>query len=158
MSEGAKGEKAAQRKRVPIREDFFTSLSQPLEQVRLRGCRCRSCGQAFLGSMVACENCQSQELEEIVLSPRGKLYTYTVLRSRPPGDYRGPEPFQPFAAAMVELPEGLSILAPLKDCSLDRVKVGMPLELVVEPLYVDAEGNEVISYKFRPVPEERGKR
>jgi len=148
----------AQPKRVPIREGFLTSLSQPLEKVRLKGCRCRSCGQAFLGSMLACESCQSQELDEIVLGDRGKLYTYTVLRNRPPGDYKGPEPFQAFAAAMVELPEGLCVLSALKDCDLERLKIGMPLELVVEPLYKDGDGNEVITYKFRPVPEERGKR
>lgn len=148
----------AQPKRVPIREGFFTSLSQPLEQVRLKGCRCRTCGQAFLGSMLACENCQGQELEEIVFSDRGNLYTYTILRNRPPGDYRGVEPFQPFAAAMVELPEGVCVLSVLKDCDLEGLKVGMPLELVVEPLYKDGEGNEVITYKFRPVPEKRGKR
>ena len=157
MREKSKSPGAAPpKKRVPVREGFFTSLDKPLEQIQLKGCRCRSCGQAFLGPMAACENCQSPDLEEIALSRRGKLYTYTVLRNKPPGDYKGPEPFQPFAAAMVELPEGLCILSPLKDCNFERLKVGTPLELVVEPLYVDGEGNEVIAYKFRPVQAERG--
>lgn len=138
-------------KRIGVREDFFTDLSQPLDQVRLKGKRCRSCGQAFLGEMLVCDKCQSQDLEDIVLSDRGKLYTYTVLRNRPPGDYKGPDPFVPFALAMVELPEGVRVLSPLTGCDVEDLKVGTDLELVIEKLYEDEEGNEVIAYKFKPI-------
>ncbi|MBI4308431.1 MAG: Zn-ribbon domain-containing OB-fold protein [Chloroflexi bacterium] len=141
----------AARKRVPVREGFFDSLDQPLENVHLVGSRCRSCRYVFFGRRTGCENCGSEALEDITLSRRGVIWSYTVQRYHPPGDYKGPEPFQPFAVAAVELPEEVRVLAPLTGIDVDRVKVGMNVELVVEPLYQDANGNEVIAYKFRPV-------
>ena len=54
------------------------------------------------------------------------------------------------AVAAVELPEEVRVLAPLAGVAPDKVKVGMAVELVVEPYYTDGDGNEVIAYKFRP--------
>lgn len=139
------------KKLVPIREDFFTAPLWPLEQVKLKGTRCRSCGETFLGKRPACENCQSEDMEEVALSKRGKVYSYTANRYRPPGDYIGPDPYVPFAVGLVELPEGLRILSPLKDCDINSVKIGMDVELVVEKLHQDADGNDVITFRFRPV-------
>jgi hypothetical protein len=144
------------KRRVPIKEGLFTQPLHPLRRVRLLGSRCHSCGETFLGKVAACENCQSRDLEEMALSRRGTLYTYTIIRHRPPGDYIGPEPFVPYAVGMVELPEGLRILAVLTGCDIEQLRIGMELELVVEKLYQDAEGNEVITYKFRPVEAEEG--
>lgn len=123
----------------------------PLEDVRLRGMRCSNCGQAFLGDHTTCEQCMNESFEEVVYSRQGQLWSYTVLRHRPPGDYKGPEPYEPFAVGWVALPEKLMVLSPLADCPLDEVRVGMELELTVRTLYEDEEGNDVIAYKFRPV-------
>ena len=138
--------------KIPIREGFFTWPLEPPEQVRLMGSRCQSCGETFLGKVVGCLNCQSTNLEDIVLSNRSKLWSYTVARHRPLGDYKGPDP--PLAIGMVELPEGLRILSILRDCEVDALKVGMDLELQVERLYEDAEGNDVMSFAFRPTKKE----
>ena len=136
---------------IAVREDLFTTPLSPPEQVRLKGSKCRVCGEVFLGKSSACGNCAGEDLEEKVLSPRGKLWTYTVLRNRPPGDYKGPDPFVPFALGLVEVPEGIRILSPLTDCDVDNLKIGMELELVVDKLFVDDEGNEVMSFKFKPI-------
>ena len=37
------------------------------------------------------------------------------------------------------------------DCREEDVKIGMELELVVEELFEDEEGNEVVTWKFKPV-------
>lgn len=136
---------------VPIKEGLLTSPLSPLEQVRLQGSRCRSCGEVFLGIHKGCENCQGDDLESVVLSNRGKLYSYTVIRNRPPGNYVGSEPFVPFAVGLVELPEGLRILSPLTDCDIDALEIDTDLELVIGKFYEDQEGNEVIAFKFKPV-------
>ena len=136
---------------APIREDFFATPVWPPEQVHLRGLRCRSCGEIFLGKNVGCQNCQGTDMEDVALSRRGKLYSYTIIRNRPPGSYKGPDnPFIPFAVGFVELPEGIRILSPLTGCDIEDVKVGMELELTVEKLYDDDEGNQVMAYKFKP--------
>ncbi|MDO8673426.1 MAG: Zn-ribbon domain-containing OB-fold protein [Dehalococcoidia bacterium] len=136
---------------VPIKEDLFIDILRPLAEVRLRGTRCGSCGETFFGKKLYCENCQSEDTAEIVLSNRGKIYSYTVNRYRPPGDYIGPDPYVPFAVGLVELPEGVRVLSPLKDCPVDTVKIGMEVELVVEKLFTNSEGNDVIAFKFKPV-------
>lgn len=92
-------------------------------------------------------------LEESPLSPRGKLWTYTVIRHKPPGNYKGPDPFVPFGLGLVELPEGIRVLSPLR-CDPEKMKIGMELELEVYPLYTDENQNEVMAFRFRPVQEE----
>ena len=117
---------AAGRKIKPIREDFFTTPLEPPEQVRLSGQKCLDCGEVFIGRNVVCLNCMSENLNDISLSNNGTLYSYTVIRHRPPGGYKGPDnPFVPFAEGMIELPDGLLILAPLTRCDFDDLSSSM---------------------------------
>jgi uncharacterized OB-fold protein len=140
-----------QPRRIPIREDLFTMPLDHLEAVRLRGSRCKDCGEVFLGKAPACGNCVGEKMEELILSNRGTLWSYTILRYQPPGDYRGlKDPYLPFAEGLVELPEGIRILAPLTERDFDKIKIGMPLELVVDKLYTDDDDNEVIAFSFKP--------
>ena len=37
------------------------------------------------------------------------------------------------------------------DCDLEALKMGMDVELVIEKLHEDEQGNEIITYKFRPI-------
>ena len=61
------------------------------------------------------------------------------------------EPFTPFAIGVVDLPEGLRVLGRIAVDDLKKVKIGMNVELVLERLCSDKDGNEVITWKFRPV-------
>jgi len=137
-------------KAVPVREGLFTTPLYPLEEVRIVGSKCSNCGEVMLGQALSCSNCTCEDTKFISMSNRGKLWTYTVIRHRPPGSYRGPDPFVPFAEGLVELPEGLRVLSVL-DCEIDKLKIGMELELVVYKLYENEDGNDVIAFKFKPV-------
>ncbi len=140
-----------QGERIPIREDLFTTPLDNLKEVRMKGSRCRSCGEVFMGKATYCASCTSEEMEEITLSDRGKLWTYTFIQYQPPGDYRGPtDPFIPFAEGLVELPEGIRVLAPVKECDFDKIRIGMPLELVVHELFQDDDGNQTVAFYFKP--------
>lgn len=141
-------------KKVPISQDFFTQPLEPLEKVRLKGRRCIKCGEVFLGKPDDCENCQSANLEAVVLSDKGKLYSYTVVRNRPPGDYKGEDnPFVPFAVGLVALPEGVILLSRLAKCDFNSLKIGMDVKLAVDTLYKDEKGNDVLIYTFKVVQE-----
>lgn len=133
---------------VPVRAGLLSNPLNPLEQVRIMGSRCQKCSEVMLGEVSSCANCASEDTESIPLSPRGKLWTYTVIRHRPPGKYRGPDPFVPFAEGLVELPEGIRVLSVL-DCDLDKLCIGMDLELVIFKLYVNEQGKDVIAFKFK---------
>jgi len=138
-------------KRVPITEGIFTTPLFPSDQVSLKGCRCQNCNEVLWGKRSVCENCSSEDLEDIVLSRRGRLYTYTISGHRPAGDYKGPDPFVPFGQGLIELPEGLRIVAPLTVNDPRQLKIGMEMELLVEKLYENEDGNEVMAFKFKPV-------
>jgi len=140
-----------QPKRVPIREDLFTMPLDRLDQVRMKGSRCRDCGEVFMGKATTCANCCGTGMEELTLSNKGTLWTYTIIRYQPPGDYKGPvDPFVPFVEGLVELPDGIRVVAPVKDCDFEKIRIGMPLELVVHELFQDGDGNQVVAFYFRP--------
>lgn len=140
------------KKIVPVREGLWMNSTDPKEKPQLIGSRCGDCGEIFFPKRWngICLNCQKKRLEDILLSRRGKIYSFTiVMQGRPqPAPYKGPVPY---ALAWVELPEGVRFETLLTDCDFDGLKVGMDVELVIEKLHDDDEGNEVLSYKFRPV-------
>jgi uncharacterized protein len=145
---------SSEKKRIPIKEGLFTAALDPVDQVRLMGSKCKACSEISLGSRQTCSNCGGADLEPMPLSRKGKLWTYTVIRHKPPGDYKGPNPFVPFGLGLVELPEGIQVLSPLQ-CELERIRIGMEMEVEVYPLYVDENSNEVMAFRFRPVMEGR---
>jgi uncharacterized OB-fold protein len=139
-----------EKRQIPVKEGLFTTPLSPVERVRLMGSRCQDCSEISLGKRQTCSNCGGGNLTEIPLSRKGKLWTYTVIRHKPPGDYKGPDPFVPFGLGLVEIPEGIRVLSPIQ-CDLERIKVGMELEMEVFPLYTDENQNEVMAFRFRPV-------
>ena len=133
---------------VPIKEGLFILPSSSGESPRLIGSQCRSCGEAFFPKRRFCRNCLKPDVEEIILSPRGKLLSYTKVHQAPPG-YIGKVPY---ILGKVDLPEGEHILTQIIDCDEDDLEIGMEMELVVNTMGEDGEGNEILMYFFRPVP------
>jgi hypothetical protein len=133
---------------VPFKEGCLTRPLSPLENVRLKGIKCRACGCLVLGESKHCINCTSKNVEEHIFSKYGKIYSYTIIRHAPPPPYPK-ESFKPFPAAWVELEDGLLILSEITGCGLDELNFGMPVELVVGKGWVDENGNDVIMYKFK---------
>ena len=68
------------------------------------------------------------------------------MKSQPPG-YRGP---LPYGFGVVELPEGLRVVTRLTESNLDRLRDGLAMRLVVEPLFTEDDGTAVLSYAFAP--------
>ena len=141
---------AGGKKQIPIKEGLLTTPLSPAGHVRLIGSECGDCGEISLGRRDSCSNCGGVILKDIPLSRRGRLWTYTVIRNRPPGEYKGPDPFVPFGLGLVEMPEGIRVLSPIQ-CNPERISVGMELEMEVYPLYTDDDENEVMAFRFRAV-------
>ena len=117
-------------------------------QGSLIGGYCSGCSQYHFPRLPTCPYCSASGCAERPLSRCGSLYLHTVVRNRPPG-YQGDIPF---GFGVVELPEGLRIISRLTEANLERLRFGMPMELVFTRLHRDDEGREVISYAFAPVP------
>ncbi len=137
----------AEKKRIPIRERLLTTPLSLLEDVRLLGSKCGDCGEVGLGEVSSCQNCAGDNIKVIPLSPNGKLWTYTVIRNKPPGDFKGKVPM---GEGLVELPEGIRVKSPLGG-DVEALRIGMDLEFVAYELYENASGEAVIAFRFDPV-------
>jgi uncharacterized OB-fold protein len=133
--------------RTPLRKGLLTEPLDDLAQVRLLGSRCASCGETSLGAAEVCPNCGRAGAETVPLADCGVLWSFTVVRHRPPGDYRGPQPFEPFGLGLVELPEGVRVLSPIR-CDLAELSIGMPLRFQAY-LRADPEA-DVVAFTFIP--------
>ena len=121
----------------------------------LLGTRCTTCGTYFFPRESRfCRNpaCDGTELDEVPLSRRGKVWSFTDNRYQPPPPYRSPDPFEPYAIAAVELAEEkMVVLGQLAGgASVDDLRVGQEVELVLETLYEDDE-NAYLVWKWQPV-------
>ena len=139
------------KKRIPAVEGFFT---MPPEEPHLIGSKCNSCGDYFFPRVDVCRNphCSKTEpVEDVLLSNKGKLYSFTVNHYTPP-IFHVPDPFVPYANGSVELPEKIrvtTLIGPGYD--QNNLKVGMEMEMIIDKLYEDEDGVEVVSWRFLPV-------
>jgi uncharacterized OB-fold protein len=132
----------------PVRDHLFVGDFSTLKSVHLVGSQCSGCGETSMGSADRCPNCGSPDVSHVPLSDRGVLWTFTVVRHRPPGDYRGPEPFAPFGVGLVELPEGVRVMARL-DGQIDELKVGLPMQF--RAYYrEDSQESTVLTFSYAP--------
>jgi uncharacterized OB-fold protein len=144
----AKASDGTTRERVPVRAGLLRGSLQQLEDVRLAGSACAACGETSLGATSICPNCGRDQVREVSLSTRGTLWSFTIIRHRPPGDYLGPQPFMPFGLGLVELPDGVRVLAPI-ECDIGKLQIG--LELQFKPYVRQDPEREVVAFAFEPV-------
>ena len=59
--------------------------------------------------------------------------------------------FVPFGVGYVELPGELKVETHLTESDPEGLSIGIEMELVVVPFRTDDDGNEVVTFAFRPV-------
>ena len=121
---------------------------------RLLGTQCRACGTYFFpAEKNFCGNpkCDEADLQEVELSRKGTLWSYTSANYKPPPPFVSKDPFEPFAIAAVELEqEGLTVLGQVvHGVGVDELTTGMPMELALEELYQDDE-HIYMTWKWKP--------
>jgi uncharacterized OB-fold protein len=129
--------------RVPLKEGLLTTVDDAA-CARLVGGRCPECGNVNFPMQSLCPYCSSDGCRAVSLDPHGRLEVCTTVINRPPG-YDGP---LPFGFGVVELPEGIRIIARILEP--ERSHPGAAVTLVLETLHINPDGNEVVTYAFRP--------
>lgn len=125
---------------VLFREDLFKKTP---DGYILVGNKCTRCGAVYFPKADFCTTCLSETMEEIELSKRGTLYSYTITRVRLP---KFPVPH---AIGFVTLPEKLRIFTPLV-MGDKEFQVGDTMEMVIDTLWTEEDKN-IIGYKFKAV-------
>jgi uncharacterized protein len=133
----------------PAVEGWFTTGTEPT----LLGSRCTTCATVYFPPTSGfCRHpaCDGEEFESTELSRRGRVWSYTDAQYQPPAPYVAhTDPYQPFALAAVELPEGIIVLGQVADGYTVRdLEVGAEVELVVEPL-----DDRLLVWRWKPVTE-----
>ena len=137
--------------RTPAVEGWFR---MDPDDPRLLGTRCTSCKTYFFPKETTfCRNpsCAGTEFEEVPLSRRGKLWSFTNNCYKPPAPYVARDPYETFAIAAVELErEKMVVLGQVvPEVGVEDLKAGMEMELVIDTLFEDDE-NEYMVWKWRP--------
>lgn len=142
-----------EKNRVPAVDGWLVADGE----AALLGSQCKDCKSYFFPKETFfCRNpnCKSSDFQEVALSQRGTLWSYTDNRYPPPKPYVAPDPFVPYIVAAVELDEEKMVILGqvVSGVDIDDLKVGMTMELVLDTLYED-EDNEYIIWKWKPVTE-----
>ena len=136
-------------KKIPFKENI---LGEQEGKPRMLGTHCRKCGKVSFPFRQICVFCHSREVRKAYLSDRGKLHTFTICRVPVPNMNL------PYAMGYIDLPEGVMIFSQLTQWNEKDLKIGLEMEMVQEKLKTDKDGNEVYTYKFRPVNADENQR
>jgi len=139
-------QEASPRKQKPLKPGIFSMPEKPGEKPHLVASKCSQCGTYFYPQRVVCLNCGTETLKEAPLGGRGKVYTYTIARQQLPGALVK----VPYAIAIVLMEEGCQVHTVITE-DYEKVAVDQDVEVYFEKVSEDAEGNDLLSYKFRAV-------
>ncbi len=124
-------------------------LKETENGIVLTGQKCKCCGKIAYPKRRVCPECFSDELDEYIFPRQGILHTYTCT-------YLGaPHLESPYIFGFVDFPEGIRVPALLTGCDPEGkdLHCDMPVEMVVDILNRDENGEDIYAYKFRPMKE-----
>jgi hypothetical protein len=90
---------------------------------QLTAIRCGSCGELAMPPKELCPNCHAHQWQPVALAGDGTIASFTVIRVAP----RAHAADVPYAIAVVQLKEGVSILGRIVDIPLEKLAVGLPV-------------------------------
>ena len=134
-------------KMVPLKEGLFSLPSSPDGKAQLIGSKCKNCSHYFWPRSYVCLNCGKDNLVEVPLSTRGKIWTYAVARMAPAESLIP----APFIIAQVQLPEKVLVKTIVDNCDPDAVAIGMDVEFTLKKVGQDEEGHDIVAFAFKPI-------
>lgn len=112
------------------------------EGLRLAGGKCAACGAACFPMTGVCATCGADVVREHLTGTGGRLYSYTVVHA-------GPRQFKtPYAVGYVDMEDGLRLFGQI-DAPASELMPDVWLELTLGAVRENADGQPVVSYKFR---------
>ncbi len=118
----------------------------------LLGNRCEACGEAYFPAQTGCARCCSSVLAPCDIGERGILWSWTIQSFLPKSPYNSGESestFKPFGVGYVQMPIGLKVESRLTPADPAWLRIGVPMELILEPYRTRADGGVVSTFAFR---------
>lgn len=107
--------------------------------------RCKECGRHQFYPRGFCTACLSGELEWVEARGTGRIYTFTICRIA-----ANPAMTAPYAVALVDLDEGVRMLANVIDCDIALIRTGARVAVTFESI-----GGEFTLPQFKLLEESR---
>lgn len=105
-------------------EQFYNFCSEG----KLAAVKCKNCNSLYIPPKQICSKCYSSNLEWTFLSGRGKLISFTIIHIAPPEF----QELTPYIMGIIELDEGIKLLGMIKNIEVEKLKIGMDLEIDFE--------------------------
>lgn len=130
---------------VPVVEGLFEDEDGA---VYLKGSRCTGCGAVYFPAANSCRKpgCPEPHVVPAPIDGRGALYSYTIQNYRPPPLF-SMEPWAPYAIGLVDLADGLRVMAILS-VPVDDIHIGMPVRPAARTLHRTEAGGDVTTHVF----------
>ncbi len=135
--------------RVPCLEGLFTEEGG----AKILGSRCATCNTPYFPKAPVCHNpdCSASKMQDSAFGGKGVLWSYSVADFPPPAPHKYDEPFKPYVIGVVDMQDGLRLIGQMVD-TLDDVKIGANVELVIDTLYHE-DDKAFTSWKFKQLQE-----
>ena len=114
---------------------------------RLEADKCKQCGYIAFPGRLICPECGSREFEKTTLSGKGTLETFTIIRVAPAGF----NDQVPYAVGIVQLDEGVRLMAQITDCDPNKLTTGEKLIAKFRRINEESKTGAIMyGYKFVP--------
>jgi uncharacterized OB-fold protein len=125
----------------PVTRPYWESLRAHAMEIQ----RCAACGRYVFYPRAVCPHCFGGPLVWRRVSGRGTVYAFTVVHRAPAPEFQADAPY---VVALVDLEEGVRLMATLVGVAADpvRIAIGTPVEVVYDDVTP-----EVTLPRFRPV-------
>jgi len=115
------------------REFSGTSYYQFLDEKKLMGSRCQSCGTLHAPPRRLCPVCYAEDMAWVEMSGEGTLLAFTTIHIAPTAMIEaGYDRKNPYCTGIVRLPEGPAVSAQILGVDPTRpqeIEIGMPLQV-----------------------------
>lgn len=125
------------------------TLADGPDVLGLVGSSCAKCSTTTFPRQASCPRCTGEDMADELLPRRGTLWSWTIQHFRPAAPYLGTDDFVPYGVGYVDLGGRVLVESRLTTADPDRLQIGMPVELVFEPL--GRGGNRRTVFAFAPV-------
>ena len=131
---------------IPFRAGLFESDG---DTAQLITSSCATCGRDFFPARSYCIQCgEGGQIAERRIRGEGVIYASTIARVPSPVGLK-----PPYAYGYVNLDAAkLRVFALFTSIAPEQLRPGTRVEMVTAPLRKDSDGNELVAYKFRPIP------
>lgn len=113
----------AKRHNAPCSNRDYDTFYQGLEDQQIVVQKCDSCATLRHPPEPMCPRCHSIEWTGQALSGKGTVFSFVVHRHPPLPDFEMPHP-----VGLVEMEDGVRIVAGLDGTPIDQIEIGMPVK------------------------------